>query len=647
MNSLSSPPFSGSARSRRGEHSSSGESSRGKFGISAVKYRVGAPPLPPLPYKYEYYDVPKIQQLTARFGDIFTRQSEAILYHHQITQFRPEEEDEEEEFVEQIDSGFYAVNEPTLCQRSLPETEVSEIVLSIIANWESESLRTWEAATRDIKKFIDQKLDDAGLDSYDIRVEIMAPEVRMKRYTSAVEYNADLMRDWSGIKDHVFSVLQLFSSTKNQMTSISLFRFGPSEIRSRNPITVYVSVSYDAAENTWQPVIEAIQTYLNQLPYLLVLHLEHGSIIPYTFEHLPAVLPDTRLDAKKSILRIDTDYLDQPVPGNDISPAKYLFLPNGRKVNSALGTFGCYIEIKTISEPTWTSYGLTNYHIVRPCIDGFRVRPSGTADGSILGSEAQRADLYGFVPPRTGNMATLGSPSRKKHNYTLTDMSRRISDMEKKTDLVVSPELIAERERKILFFEKGNNILGMPWCGSGLRARSQKNARLDWALFRVEAARLRSNILPPAKDWGDYPHVEEELTTYSTTRLLDFHPDRSLEKLGLNMDALLKVGAMSGKTAGLVSNYKSDVRMWAEAGDFERSTECCVITGSEQDMAQRGDSGSVAYNTRGELVGLVFSGPSHPTCATRYAFVTPIEDIFEHVKQLSKGQITDIRVAGC
>ncbi|EFX05608.1 hypothetical protein CMQ_3677 [Grosmannia clavigera kw1407] len=170
-------PSGGSARSRHGEHSSSGESSRGKFGISAVKYRVGAPPLPPLPYKYECYGVPKIQELEARFGDIFARQAEATLHHHQITLFQPEEE--YEEINVGIDPGFYAdcENQPTLCQRSLPETEDSEIVLSIIVNWEADSLQAWEAAIRDIKSFIDQKLDDAGLDCFEIGVEIMAPEL--------------------------------------------------------------------------------------------------------------------------------------------------------------------------------------------------------------------------------------------------------------------------------------------------------------------------------------------------------------------------------------------------------------------------------------------------------------------------------------
>ena len=31
------------------------------------------------------------------------------------------------------------------------------------------------------------------------------------------------------------------------------------------------------------------------------------------------------------------------------------------------------MKVKTEATPTWTRYVLTNYHVVRPCFDGFNI----------------------------------------------------------------------------------------------------------------------------------------------------------------------------------------------------------------------------------------------------------------------------------
>ena len=59
-----------------------------------------------------------------------------------------------------------------------------------------------------------------------------------------------------------------------------------------------------------------------------------------------------------------------------------------------------------------------------------------------------------------------------------------------------------------------------------------------------------------------------------------------------------------------------------------------------------GDSGSVVWDIRGCVVGLIFRGIRVTNSDDEgFGYVTPIEDVFKDIKDFSKGQITDIRVA--
>ena len=75
-----SPPIS--ARSRPTQASSSGSSSRGNFGISNVRFRVGAPPLRPLPL--ENHDVGSIATIETYTGVNIVDESLRILQTHEV-----------------------------------------------------------------------------------------------------------------------------------------------------------------------------------------------------------------------------------------------------------------------------------------------------------------------------------------------------------------------------------------------------------------------------------------------------------------------------------------------------------------------------------------------------------------------------------
>jgi hypothetical protein len=62
--------------------------------------------------------------------------------------------------------------------------------------------------------------------------------------------------DWDVIRNKIYDILESYSGTKDDMTSISLFRPGSSPWDADNPIIGYVSVDYESEEGKWAPVIE-------------------------------------------------------------------------------------------------------------------------------------------------------------------------------------------------------------------------------------------------------------------------------------------------------------------------------------------------------------------------------------------------------
>ncbi|EEU44453.1 uncharacterized protein NECHADRAFT_85007 [Fusarium vanettenii 77-13-4] len=63
--------------------------------------------------------------------------------------------------------------------------------------------------------------------------------------------------------------------------------------------------------------------------------------------------------------------------GASIGAARYLRTSGGSITNPSTGTLGCYIEIRQRGKTTWEKFGLTNYHVMRPCLDGIVLHTFG------------------------------------------------------------------------------------------------------------------------------------------------------------------------------------------------------------------------------------------------------------------------------
>ncbi|KAK1761920.1 hypothetical protein QBC33DRAFT_614651 [Phialemonium atrogriseum] len=622
-----------SSRSQRSEQTASGSSTRGQFGISNVKYRVGAPPLRPLP-------------LETGFTEDCAR-AEIILDKAQIA-------DAEVDFV----------------ARHVPqELWTAQPTIFIVAPWGEDSRDKWEAVIKELKGYVDRKLDDIGWRGVDIGVEMVAPQLTMWKYMAPI-VNPVLESDWPTIQASIYEILESFAATKSHMTTISLLRLGYSPIRHQNPETVYVSVDYESREVTWPPVVQRIEAYLATLNHHLCLHLENNIVQNLPFQPLEPT--EGAVPAKDTGL--DRDYQRQVNLGDDIGMALYVIRKDGKRCNGGCGTLGCYLEIKTKSDQgSWKKVALTNYHVVRSAIPGFSLKPKNTVqalpgtsavidqavaitaiDVPIISSELSESDKRGFFLSTATNFTPVESPSRRNHNFNIHQLQKRIDVLTKNADArglqavaAATAPLTQNLASKVSFFNSGRQHLGTLFAGSGFTRRTSENHRLDWALIDVVPGRQGDNMLPVEAKWvaeySDMTHCP--LPTGCGIPLRPKQQGRSLKDVTPG-EILFKVGMKTGVSAGYFSHVKSNC--WLEDDKhmgMPRSSEYLFLGHEGKPFGDHGDSGSVVYDAEGQVLGLLFTGLSPQQTNAGHTFVTPIEDVFEDVIKFSKGGITDIRIA--
>ncbi|KAK0715993.1 hypothetical protein B0H67DRAFT_554408 [Lasiosphaeris hirsuta] len=628
------------ARLRRSEATSSDSSDAGEFAIFNVRFRVAAPPPPPLPMtgKWDQQCSDIQQALGPR-----TLQDEAkrILAAEMVQDVLS---------VELLSRMPYDTDTITRGQPTI----------LIVARWVNDSCsEVWGRAVSRIKKFVDStRLASDRLDLVDIAIEMIAEELTLDKFISPVTTQLvarGLDTDWAHIKDKVARIMESYPSTKGHATSISLFRLGFSPDHDKNPNTVYVSVDYECRESTWPPVIREIQQYLGQFKYAnLHVHLEHGNVEQCPF-HLVPSRRRQKIEERQRLFNLvpKTPYQTKVNLGDDIGACNYIKADDGNDFSPLIGTLGCWLEIKTASRPDGVKVALTNYHVVRPAYAGFKLRVDAAGQAHIgvpeKDSELWKVDENGATPRTTA--PRLEHPTRSKHNHGIhrkkTMVERYINQLQAKAQ--------DDLDGMVAFFDKGENVLGTVYCASGYKRRTPNNGRLDWALIMpLDHARIGGNSLPSFETWEHRYDSVQEFPAQVTYDAPLRQPTKSGLK-GLSQEAFVyKLGATTEATVGRFNGMKSEVNIAQDrhlvGGDSE---EFSYIQGGElikgfdghQAFATKGDSGSVVWDEEGRAVGLLFRGQTAQQVIETIVYVTPIHDVFEDIKKFSQGAITEIRIA--
>lgn len=114
-------------------------------------------------------------------------------------------------------------------------------------------------------------------------------------------------------------------------------------------------------------------------------------------------------------------------------------------------------------------------------------------------------------------------------------------------------------------------------------------------------------------------------------------------------ELVFKCGARTGPTAGRYSYVETRGKLKTYGATnsclpfSQYIIEPCPLkmTGVESCFGNVGDSGSVVYNSSGEVLGLLRGVKS----MARAGCVTAIEDMFDNIKALTGGVVTDIRIS--
>ncbi|KAL5592053.1 hypothetical protein FOVSG1_010942 [Fusarium oxysporum f. sp. vasinfectum] len=536
----------------------------------------------------------------------------------------------------------------------------------------------------------------------EIHVEAISPELLQTIYYDEVGI-PHLSDSWDEVSDKVMADLQWHPGFRDHHTSLSLQRYGVSPILSNNPPTIYVGVDHGSKESGWYTLVDQIERTLHKLGWHGVqVHVEHN--LNFSFYTFPVLTPagDDVEDRMKLGLaankRIVGDYSNTLHVGADFSAATYLTRTDKAPRDPGNGTLGCFIQIKTKTNPAWRTCALTNYHVVRTAFTGFTLDPDPEGQGSKPGcppegSDMWKVDKWGFYPNMVADAnvkdkkvsektlkappAPFESPSRTKHNFTLAVIDKERTDAKKQEErararlqitqdgpnkvqvmrnLQRAKNNVEAREtedrQKRAFFDEHKEEVGTLLLAAGFN-RSVSGRRMDWAVILLNQRRPWSNNLPVGEVWAS-KYGSNEAYPDETFGLPITEQTRSIE--GSNgVGRVFKIGSTTGPSVGKFwkekdpvtleeDSYLSNKRLTTKELIFAGNT--FFAHGEPAKFCAKGDSGSVVFDELGGIVGLVFRGHKHERSYNDgYGYVTPIEHVFEDIVAFSKGHITDIRVA--
>ncbi|KAH6856011.1 hypothetical protein B0I37DRAFT_442755 [Chaetomium sp. MPI-CAGE-AT-0009] len=637
--------FSGSTaarRARRAEASDSSESSLGVFDVSNVKFRVVTPPRP-LPLISCSGDESRL--IDRHFGDEFPRKAEEIATECGIPKST----------VSAILTARVFRDDPSDSQPA---------ILIVVDEWTTNSPPVWQAVVEKVKKYIDMRVTDSqSIGPIDISVEMVSTDLVNEKYISPLDDDEDyppVKAAWPKIKNGIYDILEKFTSTAGHMTAISLFKLGFDEYYN-NTKTVYVTVDYGSPENGWPPVVESMQKFVDGFGFDLHVHLEHNLMGHSTFLTVPLNLTDAEREIRKRDFNYDhtRPYTTAVSSGADIGAGCYIRRADGKDASPMVGTLGCWVEIN-VKDRGWSKMALTNYHIVRPSIRGYTMNVKMVrvdvgkplVDRGDMGdpqkdSDLRVADREGLATKDRSRRHRMEHPARIKHIFTVETVQRRIRSLEQ-----AGRPVLSEREELnsiISFFDQDKQYFGEVCFGSGYLNRTKTNGRLDWALIKpISDDRIGGNALPSKQDWATKEYLDHEFPFELEGNLRP--QTRSIHGLRKG-DRVFKKGASTKCTVGKFEEIKADCNireenyMLGRSGKDRKSTEYMFFPlGSDTPFGNRGDSGSVVWDENGGVMGLLFTGQQPQGSKQGYCLVTPIEDVFDSIKEMSEGKILDIRI---
>lgn len=562
---------------------------------------------------------------------------------------------------------------------SLPSNPHTDIpTLLIVGSWNSDSKWQWPLIVQDMATWLNDHLEE----NQKAHLEMRAPYLHQTVYISHPPANMHLEQDWPKIRDCVYERLQAHEATRSHTTAITLMKRGYLQDPRSNPITIYISLGLGSNEAEWEGVRRDITTRLKEIEWgNLFVHMEHGLCKSYMLRKTPPMgLEGLTKTAGERAHHNRQEYRIGMRPGDDLAAT----WRSCDGVPAACATMGCWIEFQQRSDPDkWHKGALTNYQVARPAFEGYKACLDTTSgrygDGRTLTkAQYERIKIYLGEVPATWNShleevdergfqfryrdkcsALIESPSRLKHDFSMECLEE--DRTAHKRDLILEPLELADlleaidkkRTRKAEFFETHLSEVHRVLFCSGNRIGQDRNA-LDWAVLGV-GARNGQNILSPGALPPGPPGFlicqcgrRPSCFKVNGVKLKDPSPGLTIRSMEQGTQ-LWKGGSSTGITQGTFSRYRSlcrvEGRMSLEWPIFGGAICSVGGGGPDESFADAGDGGAAVFDSEGRVVGLLTRGQKAWRDNKGYAFVTPIEDVFEDIIDSTEGDIQAVRIA--
>lgn len=313
--------------------------------------------------------------------------------------------------------------------------------------------------------------------------------------------------------------------------------------------------------------------------------------------------------------------------GSAIGPSRSAVLDEGGESGS-MGTFGCFLEIKAANNPNWAVVGLTNYHVIRGCLDTINVKSVKEADGTMVSVEVEpkagtpmaAIDSLGFpnnAPNAAETVVPVTSPPLQIHVYIRDLLMNKMLQVGQPGAPVnlrdMLPRLRDESAWRDIFVDENKHLFGIPFMGSGMGRRTATNGYLDWALTcHIPPERIGSNRVPDYATWAS--RYAPQLRPHRDACGMPLKGPSNGGLRGMQHgEPVFKVGGSTGATAGIFvrPKVKCDLSsLFTALAGQPPAEEFIVVSSPKVDgwssppFAEHGDSGSVVFNISGEVVGL-------------------------------------------
>ncbi len=375
MSYLPSPPYSegsstaeGQALKRRAVQNDSStrsdlpltfDSNLAREGCTYERYRVGGPPLQLLPLSNTTLDhsdpaAVALRQLLPRII--------AIMREHQVD-------------LDDGEDTYGSSNNIEFVHRTVNDEPPSlqNLTILIPAIWNERAPFQWLHVVDELCGLLVQDVRTRP-----VKVELIGGPHLRQQLIDVVEENHPIVAAWHTVGPEVLSIITGSAHLRNQWWALGVRRIGRQNWDGEAPLSTIVSilVNWDVKPVHWVESQNLIKNVLHSY------NLHDVDVVFSRGEISRNVFPLQDLSKPPELEDIIGDEYSETIGmGSDFGPAKYFEKAPGQSFHGPYGTLGGYLKVTDQRTQEVTRMGLTNYHTIRPAVEGFglKVGPGNAA----------------------------------------------------------------------------------------------------------------------------------------------------------------------------------------------------------------------------------------------------------------------------